>query len=278
MQGTTTIKDWIARSVPDYYIMFVKAWLPFNAWYMTNLYSEDDNLVHDRDIVYHVMTKSNLFRDRLHALIIGTDEESVRFKEHIACLSIALDKYPLPSVENQLSFSRVCIENNPNARKTGNKKVGKFTCTSRFDNTLPKTAARWILEVLRNSGTQTLGIIELHKCLESELAQNAFYQSQSDTIKEALRYCLNAINPDMHTSVKHVKCGSKNPPHDGIVISIKKRVYFINNTDYVCRAIIRILYELRCKLFHGEIDPHDDYLEIYEYAFYIQRTLNQSIL
>lgn len=106
-------------------------------------------------MVYHVMTKSNLFRDRLHGLIIGTDEESVRFKEQVASLSVVLDKYPLPSVENQLSFSRVCVENNPDARMTGNKKVEKFTCTSRFDNTLP---VRWILEVLRNSGTQILGI------------------------------------------------------------------------------------------------------------------------
>ena len=278
MSGTTTIKNWIGRSAPDYYIMIVKAWLPFNAWYMTNLYSEDENRVHDKDIVYHVMTKSNLFRDRLYALISGTDDDSIQFKEKVACLSKALEKYPLPSVEEQLSFSRVSIENNPNARKTGNKKAGKFTCTSRFDEKLPRTAARWILEVAKTKGAQTIGIIELHKCSDYELAQNIFYQSQDDSVKEALRYCLNAINPDMHTSVVHSKSGSPRPPQDCIVMSSERRLYFINNKDYVCRAVIKVLYELRCKLFHGEIDPHDDYLEIYEYAFYILRTLNQSII
>ena len=137
---------------------------------MTNLYSEDEKRVHDRDIIYHIMTKSNKFRDKIHAFLNSTDDDSVQFKEMVAGLSILLDKYPLPNIENQLSFSRVCIVNNPNARKTGNVKVGKYTCTSRFDNTRPKTSARWILEVVKNSNTQTQGIIELHKCLDSELA------------------------------------------------------------------------------------------------------------
>ena len=35
MSGTmSNIKDWIGRSEPDYYMMFVKAWIPFNAWYI----------------------------------------------------------------------------------------------------------------------------------------------------------------------------------------------------------------------------------------------------
>ena len=278
MAGTTSIIDkWINRAEQDYYIMFVKAWLPFNAWYMTNLYSEDEKRVHDRDIIYHIMTKSNKFRDKIHAYLNSTDDDSVHFKELVADLSILLDKYPLPNIENQLSFSRVSIVNNPNARKTGNVKVGKFTCTSRFDDTRPKTSARWILEVVKNSNTQTQGIIELHKCLDSELAQNLYYQSCDDSIKKGLRESLNAINPDMVTSVKNEKSSTKNVPYDCIVMSKMKQVYFINNTDYVARAIIRILYELRCKLFHGEIEPSPDYQKIYECAFQIQRLLNESI-
>lgn len=278
MLGTTSIIDkWIGRSAPDYYIMFVKAWIPFNAWYMTNFYSEDDKRVHDREIIYHIMSQSNKFRDSIHAYLNNTDNDSVLFKEMIAELSLSLDKYPLPNVENQLSFSRVCIENNPNARKTGNVKVGKFTCTSRYDNTRPKTAARWILEVVKNSNTQTQGIIELHKCLDSELSQNQFYQSSNDSIKEGLRECLNAINPDMVSNVKHAKYGAKKVPQDCIVMSQEQKVYFIKNTDYVARAIIRILYELRCKLFHGEIEPSDGYSIIYKRAFRVQNLLNQAI-
>ncbi len=278
MSGTTSIIDkWINRSEPDYYIMFIKAWIPFNAWYMTNLYSEEEKREHDRDIIYHIMTNSNKFRDKIHAYLNSIDDDSLHFKEMIADLSSLLDKYPLPNIENQLSFSRVSIINNPNARKTGNVRVGKFTCTSRFDNTRPKTSARWILEVVKNSNTQTQGIIELHKCLDSELSQNLNYQSFDDSIKKGLRKSLNEINPNMVTSVKHEKSGSKKIPHDCIVMSKINHVYFINNTDYVARAIIRILYELRCKLFHGEIEPSDGYLEIYESAFHIQCILNNSI-
>jgi len=274
----SNIKDWIGRSEPDYYMMFVKAWIPFNAWYMTNLYSEDDNRTSDRDIIYHIMTKGNQFRDRLLTLLGGTDEESLLFKEEIAKLSIALDKYPLPNAENQLSFSRVSIENNPNARKTGKKTTGKLTCISRFDEKLPRTEARWILEVLKTAGPQTLQIIKLHKCSDSELAQIPYYKAADDNLKQALRFCLNEINPDMHSSVKHPKCYATKIPSDSIVMSHSHHVYFINNTEYIARAVIRILYELRCKLFHGEIGPVNDYQKIYEHAFNIQRTLNNAII
>lgn len=274
---TSNIDKWIHRSEPDYYIMFIKAWLPFNAWYMINLYSEDDKRIHDRDIIYHIMTHSNKFRDKIIVYLNGTDNESVVFKEQIARLSVLLEKYPLPNVDNQLSFSRVSIMNNPNAKQIGNVKLGKYTFTSRYDDTRPKTSARWILEVVKNSNTQTLGIVELHKCLDSELYNNQYYQSSDNTIKQGLRDSLNAINPDMVSNVKHIKSGINKVPKDCIVMSRNQHVFFIDNTDYVARAIIRVLYELRCKLFHGEIEPSDGYSQIYECAFQIQNILNKSI-
>ena len=167
MSGTTSNMDkWIVRSEPDYYIMFVKAWIPFNAWYMTNFYNEDEKRIHDRDIIYYVMTKSNWFRDRLHAYLTGHDDESESFRSRVAMLSQSLDSYPLPNVEDQLSFSRVCIENNPNARKTGNVKAGKYTCISKFDEKLPKSEARWILELLKNKGSHH---ISRFRCSRSKI-------------------------------------------------------------------------------------------------------------
>ena len=129
--------------------------------------------------------------------------------------------------------------------------------------------------MLKTKGPQTLQIIKLHKCSEAELAQN---KAADDGLKQALRNCLNEINPDMHSSVKHPKCNANKAPLDCIIMSRSHHVYFINNTEYIARAVIRILYELRCKLFHGEIGPINDYQKIYEHAFNIQRTLNQAII
>ena len=38
-----------------------------------------------------------------------------------------------------------------------------------------------------------------------------------------------------------------------------------------------ILYELRCKLFHGEIEPSDTNSGVFEQAFYIQRVLIKAL-
>jgi hypothetical protein len=31
------IDHWIRQAEPDYYVFFVKAWIPFNAWYIAEL-------------------------------------------------------------------------------------------------------------------------------------------------------------------------------------------------------------------------------------------------
>ena len=45
--NTANIKQWLEKSEVDYFTQFVKAWIPFNAWYR-NTY---DTLEKERDIL-----------------------------------------------------------------------------------------------------------------------------------------------------------------------------------------------------------------------------------
>lgn len=36
--STIHLRNWVDWSNPDYYTMFVKAWIPFNAWFMDSFY------------------------------------------------------------------------------------------------------------------------------------------------------------------------------------------------------------------------------------------------
>ena len=56
-----------------------------------------------------------------------------------------------------------------------------------------------------------------------------------------------------------------------------KEILFTENTDHLSQAIIEILYNLRCILFHGEIQPNKDNLKIYKPAFYMLRLLIKSL-
>lgn len=77
------------------------------------------------------------------------------------------------------------------------------------------------------------------------------------------------INPNLKESLIAKK---KNQSFSSI-----KEVFFIDDTDLLAQGIIEILYNLRCILFHGEIQPSKDNLKIYEPAFYMLRLLIKSI-
>lgn len=265
-------------SSADYYTMFIKTWIPYNSWYMTNFYDEDEGRTSDRDIIYHIMTTNNPFKDRILALLAGEGSSSVEFKHHLASLCVNLEQHPLPNTIEKIGFSRISILNNPDSKANAQETVGKFTCKAHYDNTLPKKSPRWILEVIKNPGTTT-NIVQLQKCSLVELSNNPKFQEiSSDTVKEGLRLCLNKISPNMTSSVLHAKYGQSKKPADSIVIDADRHVYFINNSDHIARAVVKVLYELRCKLFHGEVEPGKANLETYEHAYYIQRILNEALI
>lgn len=280
MPGTiSNIAKWVEMSSADYYTMFIKAWIPYNAWYMTNYYDEDENRTSDRDIIYHIMTTGNPYRDRVLTLLNGSGDKSAEFKLRLANLYQNLENHPLPNVVEKMSFSRINILNNPDVKSTYQETVGKFTCRARYDNTLPKKSPRWILEVIKNSDGQTTNIIALHKCSDLELSNAPQFQEiPRDDIKDTLRRCLNRISPNMTSSVLHPKNGNTRVPSDCYVVDPLRHIFFIDNKDYIARAVIKVLYELRCKLFHGEIEPSKAHLETYEQAYYIQRLLNETLV
>jgi len=56
-----------------------------------------------------------------------------------------------------------------------------------------------------------------------------------------------------------------------------RNLYFINDSEQLCKGIIEILYKLRNTLFHGEIVPDSDTNKVYEPAYQILYTLIQAL-
>ena len=276
------IKTWIDHSEADYYTMFIKTWIPFNAWYMTNYYDEDAHITSDKDIIGKVMSESNPYRDRIISLIKGTNDEAVQFRRRLAQLHLSLENHLIPNAEEYISFTQVCISDNPDAKKTIQEKVGRVTCKVRFDETLPRTSNRWILEVVTNKSGITQHMIQLKRCSQHELSCNPDFKSIEDgAIKGKLQKCLNMISPSMTTDVTIPaleRDGIKKQPRNCIVIDSACHVYFCNNMEWVASAIVKVIYELRCKLFHGEVEPTVPNMEVYEHAYHLQRMLIKNLV
>lgn len=280
MAINTHIKNWIDRSDPDYYIMFIKAWIPYNAWYMHNFYNEDEKRTSDKSIIRFIQNNPNKYKDKIISLINGNDDDSKQFKQRITLLHYQLESHAVPDYDNRISFNNICIEDN-----TVNTKVlplGRYSIKGRKDTLVPKTSPRWIFEVIKVRTSTTIHRIALYKCSLTELHRNSDYKKiDNDNIKSKIEECLNEINPKKTISIvvkpKVKSEGVYCKPKNCITIDDNKNLYFTNDTDKISKSIIQIIYDLRCKLFHGELDPTYANLGIYEQAFYIQRMLIKEL-
>jgi hypothetical protein len=72
----------------DYYTQFIKAWIPFNAWYMVSFY-DDTVLKNDRKILEHIKNNTNPFRDRIINLLRVMTNISKEFRYHVSQLPFA---------------------------------------------------------------------------------------------------------------------------------------------------------------------------------------------
>lgn len=282
MSIKTHIMNWIEKANPqnqDYYILFIKAWIPYNAWYMNDFYDEDNHRTNDRSIIGYIKNNSNKYRDRIIALLGGNQGASQEFFIHLSKLYYELEHHPIPDYENRISFSTMCIDDNTN--KSFSHSIGKYTYISKFDNTQPRTSKRWICEVLKKSNNQTIHRIELFKWSIKDLRDDSNFKNIiEDDIKMGILHAFNEINPkkpvDVIVPPKRVNGGKYSKPNASIVIDENKKLYFKDDRELVSKVLIELIYELRCKLFHGEIDPTESNQSIYEEAYHIQKILIQE--
>lgn len=283
MSINTHIRNWIDRAklLEDYYILFIKAWIPYNAWYMHNFYDEDSSPKRDGDgaIISYINSSSNTYRDKIKSLLKGSDELSSDFKSLIGALHLELEAKPLPDYENRISFSTVSLTRNP--RKTHSQNSGSLTFFVEFKDQLPKTQKRWFLEIQKKKNNQTLHRIELH-CWSIEDLNNDpdFASLPNNEMRNQLRDAFMYINPrkpiDLIIPPKK-KLNKILQPSSSVEIDKINHLYFTSDIDLISRVVVQLLYELRCKLFHGELDPTEANQNIYKYAYYIQNILIKEL-
>jgi hypothetical protein len=88
-------------------------------------------------------------------------------------------------------------------------------------------------------------------------------------VKEIIKKGFNEINPQ-----KPVNIISQN--NRGI--QIDENLYFIDNIELVAQVLIELIYQLRCKIFHGELNPNQNITVIYENAYNMQKQLVKSLI
>ena len=259
--NTANIKQWLEKSEVDYFTQFVKAWIPFNAWYR-NTY---DTLEKERDILNEIKTDGNKIRSRFIARLEGNDPDSQEIRNHIAALHRRLSTDPLEdSKQRRISFEKVFIGKNP--QNFAENKVGQ-----------------WIYRVERITSSQNVVATitssrgNVHKTITQtngwnieEFELHPDYLSLSGGDKAILRQSYEAAN-----LVSFASLLSATPPPDALVMD---SYHFVKDKAAIFAGLVEILYSMRNMLFHGELVPDPQTNRTYEPAYHLLRHLIATIV
>jgi hypothetical protein len=253
----------IANDEFEYSIHFIKAWLPFNAWYCNSYPSLENN---DRRILTEIKTSNNLFKTRIISLLDGVDENSVLFKQKLVKLNNQLELCKVPSAASPISFKSINFRKN--TTRVFNKTYRNHQFKIELITPIQPHNNKIKVDILNNHSSNILAYLH-NKVDIQHLKNNNDFKNLSVTNQKIIIDGFELINPNLKESLI---VNRKNQS----ITSIKE-VFFINDTDLLAQGIIEILYNLRCILFHGEVNPSKDNLKIYEPAFYMLRLLIKSI-
>lgn len=258
---TSTKDNWKKLADIDYFSMFVKAYIPFNAW-MNLDYGTFDT---DRAKINEIKRTPNLFHNKIVALLQDNGQEAVAFRVHIGELHVALEQAQIFNQDRRVSFT--CIHF---------KSTNPPTCDRRFNGMKYHAHCKTAI----NNSTET--IVEINNRKGQKVFSHTFakYEYDIETVgralasvkqawKDELIGCYKSVAPlsietllDNSTSGRSIMCGG---------------IRFISDLEKVTYGLIEVLFNLRNALLHGEINPNGDANKVYGAAYQILRCVIECL-
>lgn len=262
MNNVANLKQWLDLADIDYFTCYVKAWIPFNAWYR----HEYEALAQERDILNEVKRDGNRIRARFIAKIDGGDAEAEELRNYIAALHRRLSNDPLQDRrKRKVSFEQVLI--GPNPSRIGERKVGHWIYkVERITN-----SKQVIATITSSRGNVHSTITQTNGWDVEEFELMSAYLALNPDDRAVLQQSYHAANPSVFKSL----LVSPNPT-GGILMM--DGYHFTSDKEALFAGLIEVLYSMRNLLFHGEVVPDPQTNRTYEPAYHILRRLLESIV
>jgi len=255
MPSIENVRRWIEQVTIDYYTQFIKAWIPFNAWYNASYPSLDT----DRAIINEIKRTHNSFSDAIRTLIVDTSAEGDLFRGYISDLHKALQNCIIRNGDTIISFEVIIIEKNAN--NTINHDYRRIHYYLQRND----SGGNCQINIALTQNGNNIFRFTQNKFDIQELIQYRDFSQLTSERQRKLRSLYEDINP-----YKPCNLIQRDLSNGYIEIGDYK---FIDNIDSIVKGIIEILYLMRCSLFHGEIVPNEQALNIYKYGYEILNML-----
>lgn len=258
------IKLWFEQSEPDYYLFFLKAWIPFNAWYVNEY---PDLKKKDTDIIKKLQDDINSKPKIIIQNFLENKQnpDSINFQSYLAELHYQLEKTSVKHNGNRLSFKEISLTENPIKHQN---QIDEKKNVYKVEKT--KTYYQAYIE---DKGSKVK--IDFKKPIYDiiELTKDSDYIRLDIKEQKILYKLFESINPKKPISIISTSKNKKNC----IVLNSINSVKFIDDSEIIAKGIIKVLYYLRCMLFHGEITPNSTNKKIYENAYYLLLLINKKL-
>lgn len=242
---------WKSLADIDYFTQFVKAWIPFNAWYRTYF----PTLKTDREAINEIKINTNSARSRFLGLLNGSSDESHQFRQHIAHLHYCLSNAVIENNSQRIYFESFVVELDRSClvqRDTYNG-INYF-----IELTLSNNEVSRVFTTVINSTRSTLLNYSHNRYDIQHLRADRSFGRLSNVQKSFLEQKFNLANPKKpinlltNDTLNCINIGQYN---------------FINDPNTIFKCVIEIIYNLRNVLFHGQIVPNRDTNIVYEPAY-----------
>ena len=273
------LQNWLDRSQPDYCLMYIHAWIPFNAWFRDTFY--DANARNgDRELIDRLKAQPNKIKNRIIALLQGQGDDALIFKSLLSRLDTKLNAHAIHQNGRRVGLNTTCIADNTNRSMSISYSCYDYKCE--YNIGAPRGTYRVRCEVISRRTGLTKYLVEIFDWSLEDLRSNTDFQRMEEKHRLKLEECFMLINPKKPEEIiKRVvpnSDGIYTQPRNSITIDAGKGLFVVNDTDKVSKVIIQLLYNLRCAIFHGEVDPTATNMGVYEPAFHILNILNKELI
>ncbi len=232
--------------------------IPFNAWYFTEY-----NTKKDKEAIDQICTTKNKVRNRIETLLKSEDVISKEFKFHLAHLQKELVDRSILNYGKKVSFAEITLDDYFPSPQT-------HSADNIIYKGIPDKGTGYKMLIISKDGSKT----HMDKTfnpynLSVFLMENQYISLPNKRMKKIAIKIFESINPQKPVSL----ISSSKTKGEFILLESDLKLKFIKDTELIAKALINILYTLRCLLFHGELDPTETNQTLYKHAFYILKTI-----
>ena len=258
------ISLWVNNAEPDYYLFFLKAWIPFNAWYVAEfpIHKKQDKLI-IKELQDNENSKPRQIIENF--LLNENDLDALKFRSHLAELNYYLNKITLNHNGFRLSFKQITLTENPIKFKND--------IDDQFNVYKVERREFFFQAYIEAKGGKVLLDFKQPNYELEAIRKDTHFIRLTDKMQKRICVLFELIDPKKTISLITTSSIKGN------FISAKSEhnCKFIKDKITVAKGCIRILYLLRNMLFHGEVSPTNANKPVYEHAYHLLRLIIKEL-